>query len=183
MAQVISTTTSAGITLSNQSYNPVTITGDSRISKTTGSNGALYGKGGATNSWTIDNFGQILGGSAVGGVYLGSIIYHVLNSALINESGGTITGSRYAVAIAGAGSVTNKSSAVISAVGSAGVYLHGQGTVINYGAIIGSGNLGVYERGGGTVFNGPRGTISGGSAGVGTDLGRNSHQCWLHSRK
>jgi hypothetical protein len=166
LAQVISTTTSAGITLSNQSYNPVTIAGGSRISKTSGSNGALYGKGGATNSWTIDNFGQILGGSAVGGVYLGSFAYHIINGVLVNESGGTITGNRYAVAVAGPGSVTNKSGAVISAVGSAGVYLRGQGIVNNYGTIIDSGGSGVYERGGGTVFNGPSGTISGSSVGV-----------------
>ena len=162
MGQVISTTTSAGVTLSNQSYNPVTITGDSRISQTTGSNGALYGKGAATNSWTIDNFGQVSGGSAVGGVYLGSVVYHVTNGVIINESGGTITGSRNAVAVAGFGSVTNKSGAVISAVGNAGIYLRSQGTVINYGTVTDSGNLGVYERGGGTVTNGAGGTISGG---------------------
>ncbi len=97
--------------------------------------------------------------------YLGGFAYHVIYGALINESGGTITG-KYAVLVAGPGSVTNKSGAVIKAIGEAGVYLHSQGTVINNGAITNSGNFGVYERAGGTVINGVGGTISASGAGV-----------------
>jgi hypothetical protein len=169
MARTITGTNTTGITLTSQSDNPVTVASTAVVSKPTGALGALYGKGGATNTWTIDNFGVISGGfgsTNASGVYLGGFLSAVTSGVLINETAGTVLGNTYAVFINGPASITNKSGGTISARTNAAVYLRGLSTVVNSGVITDSTNTGVYLEGGGSLTNNAGGSINAASIGA-----------------
>jgi hypothetical protein len=165
MPRTITGTFTSGITLTSQADNPVTVAASARLSQSNDyAFNALYGQGGATNSWTIDNFGQISGGTQ-GGLFLGQASSTIASGTIINEAGGTLSGNSFAAYIDGPGSLTNMSGGTISAFSEAAM-VRGSGTVVNDGQIIASSLGALYLISGGTVTN--RGTISGagGSGGV-----------------
>src|SRR5690348_3656753 len=96
------------ITLTNTADNPVYVTG-TISSSTLGAQTALYAKGGATTSWTIDNSGLI--NSPKGqGIVLGAFSTHVSNGLITNEATGRITAAvGNALYVFGPASVVNKS--------------------------------------------------------------------------
>jgi len=136
MARTITGSNTLGITLTSQTDNPVTVAATAVVSKPSGVFGALYGKGGATNSWTIDNSGTVTGGNGVGtsnagGIYLGGFVSTITNGIVTNEASGTIAGALYALFVNGPASITNKAGGTISAVSNAVMYLRGPSTVVN----------------------------------------------------
>ena len=170
MSRTISGTYASGITLTSTANNPVTITAGGVVAKPSGVLGALYGKGGGTNSWTIDNAGLISGGSAASGVYLGGFATAVTNGVLINEAGGSIAGNTYGVFVNGPGALTNRSGGTVTATLKTAVDMRGGGgTVVNYGVISNAGTTGVELAGGGSIVNGAGGTISAGYIGIRMD--------------
>lgn len=151
-----------GITLTSQSQNPVTVTG----SITPSSGIALFGPGGATNSWTITNSG-VIGGSAGTGIALGNNATYVAKGIVTNTAGARIAGSNIGVNIGGPGTLTNLAGGTIVGTQVDGVYFGSlaPGTVVNSGVITG-GFGGEYMHGGGVVVNNAGGTISGVTYGV-----------------
>ncbi len=186
MSYSISGTQATGITLTSSTPNPVAIEPNTQITGTIGP--ALYGPGGPSYSWTIDNSGTLIGPPTYIGVQLGSNASAVINGVVNNSYGGKIIGYT-GVYISGPGTVANGTSdnpggATITGTGVAGVNLTGApGTVINQGGrydgvIQGYGNaLGVIESDGGSVTNLVGGIISGaegisiGGAGLVTNSG------------
>ncbi len=134
MPRIISDSYTSGITLTDTADNPVTVTSTGAVTPPSGN--ALYGSGGETNTWTIDNAGLIAGTNA-NGIQLGSSYSHVYSAIVTNRSSGTITGGSIAVSI-------NDTS---------------QATVTNTGEIAG-GNYGVSVGGVGTVSNMSGGSIT-----------------------
>src|SRR5689334_3557584 len=192
MARTITGTNTVGITLTLQSDNPVTVASGGVVS-TTGTLSALYGVGGGSNSWTIDNSGVVAGGGK--GLQLGNTNSYVSTAIVTNRSTGTITGGvagalidndgtasltnaggsisggQFGVAISGLGTVTNAPGSQILDAGTTGtsgaaISLYG-GQVYNAGSI--AGRAGVDEFLGGTVTNISGGAIAG-SIGAGVDL-------------
>ncbi len=192
MARTITGTNTVGITLTLQSDNPVTVASGAVVSKT-GTLSALYGLGGGSNSWTIDNSGVLAGGGK--GLQLGNTNSYVSTAIVTNRSTGTITGGvagalidnsgtallanaggsisggQFGVAISGPGTVTNAAGSQILDTGTSGtsgaaIYLYG-GQVYNAGSV--TGRSGVDEFLGGTVTNVSGGVITG-SIGAGVDL-------------
>ena len=172
MARTISTNTSTGITLTSGD-NPVSVTGT--IESANGS-AALYGPGGASQTWTINNSGSISANSMFPGgqgVRLGSHYTTVASGSVTNKSGGVISAAGdYALAVYGPGSVTNLSGGTIRGtmgfgpgIGSAVLMAEAAGTVVNNGQINAAG-YGINERAGGSVINNAGGTIVGSGVGV-----------------
>ena len=157
MSRTISSTYTTGITLTTTSDNPISVTGTVNVASGT----ALYGTGGGSYGWTIDNSGLLNGGGNGYGISLGTSGSYVANGVVTNEAGGTIAGGYNGVAIWGPGSVTNMAGGTITG-GSynKGVYFKGAGTVVNAG-LIAAGNVAIYEAAGGSVTNLATGTISG----------------------
>ena len=160
--RIISGKYAAGITLTSQAENPVTVTGTITPSNSI----ALYGLGGGTNSWTVINAGSI-GGGAHTGIALGDTLMYVAKGIVTNQASGRITGYDLGVAIGGPGTLTNLAGGTIIGSHSDGVYFGSTAaaTVINNGVIIG-GFGGEYMRGGGVVVNNAGATISGTNYGV-----------------
>ena len=181
MARTISSSYSNGITLSNPSDNPVTVTGTISLA-TSGID--LQ----AANAWSVFNSGSLIAPNATSsyGVSLGAGGY------VDNETGGLIR-SYFGIDISGvAGTVVNSGS--ISAGGTAtiasGVYLRagglvtnaataaitgdqagvriagGAGTVMNSGTVAGAAYDGVYLPVGGYISNAASGSITGGYIGA-----------------
>ncbi len=130
----------------------------------TGGTTSGYGvqiSGGATNASQLTNFGSISG-------HVGAAAYM---AGVTN--GGTITGSAYAVNLAGTATLTNLAGGSISAT-SAGVFSNGTAdAVVNAGQITGSlGVIAVVSQGGGPLAITNTGTITGTSLyGVRSDTG------------
>jgi hypothetical protein len=174
LARTISSTYTSGVTLTSTSNNPVSITPTARLSKSAGRYGALYARGGPSNSWTIDNSGQISGGNGAGtnnagGIYLGSFVSTITNGVVTNEAGGTIAGALYAIFADGPAAVTNKSGGTISADTNTALYMRDVSTITNYGVITDRYSVGVYLRDGGTLINHAGGTLSASAIGVSLD--------------
>ncbi len=156
-ARTISSTYTAGITLTNTANNPVSVTG--RISVTSGV--ALTGKAGASYSWTINNAGTIITTAVSTGVILGAYESAVASGTLTNESGGLISSGGYGVFINGHGSVTNEAGGTIVGGDFKAVYISGgPGTIVN-GGVLRGGNVAAYEYNGGSITNLSGGTITG----------------------
>jgi glycosyltransferase involved in cell wall biosynthesis len=161
MPRNISGTYTNGITLVNGD-NPVTVTGTIAGIAAIAYQHALYGPGGGSNSWTIDNSGTISATNR-NGVDLGYYSHPVTLSVVTNESNGVISG-HYGVYIVGPGVVTNVAGGSITGT-YAGVRLYTDaGSIVNYGAI--SGPRGVREDKGGSVTNLSTGVMTGINAGV-----------------
>src|SRR5579863_1180145 len=162
MTTVFSGKYAAGITLTSSNQNPIQVTG----TITPASGIALFGPGGGSNSWTINNSG-IIGGKAGTGIALGNTVTYVANAVVTNGSSGRISGFNIGVNIGGPGTLTNLLGGTITGTQSDGVYFGSLagGTVINSGVIIG-GFGGEYMRGGGVVVNNAGATISGTNYGV-----------------
>jgi hypothetical protein len=152
----------AGITLTSQAQNPVTVTG----TITPSSGIAMFGPGGGTNSWTIANTGSI-GGGAGTGIALGNNVTYAANGIVSNGAGGRIAAFNIGVNIGGPGTLTNFAGGTIIGTHVDGVYFGSRAaaTVINNGVIIG-GFGGEDMRGGGAVVNNAGATISGTNYGV-----------------
>jgi hypothetical protein len=194
MATTITGTNTVGVSLTLQSESPVTVAQGAVIS-TTGTLGALYGVGGSSYSWTIDNSGGIAGGQTGKGVQLGSTTHYVSNAILTNRSygvitggvagasidnsgtatltnaGGLINGGQFGVAISGTGTVTNTVGGQILDAGTTGtsgaaIYIYA-GQVYNAGSI--AGRSGIDGFAGGSVTNVSGGTVVG-STSAGIDL-------------
>ena len=155
MSLTIAGTYTTGVTLASAAQNPVSVTGT--IAVTYGY--ALSGGGGYGETWTINNSG-LLQATDAQVVNLGSIAGPVDHGVIANETGGTIAGGTYGVAINGPGAVINQVGATISAGTSQGVFIYGPGTVTNAG-LIRAGNVAVYLAAGGSVTNSAAGTIFG----------------------
>jgi hypothetical protein len=152
-----------GITLTSSASNPVFVTGTISVS----SGDALYGKPGASNTWTINNSGTIISRGATG-VFLGSYGGSIASGMLTNSS--YVYGANYGVYIQGPGSVTNLAGATIAANANEGIQIgsDAKGTVVNAGVVL-SQNTAIEEKVGGAVTNLSTGTINGTSAGVRLD--------------
>jgi hypothetical protein len=160
MSRTISTTLSAGITLS-PSDNPVSITATGRI--TAGGGDAIYGYTTGTIPWTVANAGTIVDDDGSGNaVHLKTTNYGI-NNSFTNQSGGLITAAHNGVVMNGSGVIINQANATITSADTglaSAVYIAGTGTVLNSG-VLRAGNIGVYELMGGTVTNFATGTIIG----------------------
>ena len=177
VGHTITGTYATGVTLtSTAASNPVTVTGTARVSANTGVNlsSALYGQGSVagTNTWTVTNYGTIIGGgtNAHNAIKLGAGGKYIANGVVINKSGGLITATNgYGVLAYGPLTVTNNSGATINA-GEDGMFSFG-GTLVNNGVIL-AGNVGDYVSGSGVGFVTNTGTITGAEGvwfqGVGT---------------
>jgi fibronectin-binding autotransporter adhesin len=159
---------SSSITLTNTAANPVLVSGT--IDATTGT--ALYGQGGGSNTWTIDNSGTIHSSSknpTDTGLRLGSSGTSVVTAVVTNEASAVISGAVYGIDIYGPASVTNLSGGVISG-GQYAVDLNGApSTIINAGTMAGAVKFGSPSPGDllivdpGAAFTG---NIIGGTGGV-----------------
>lgn len=173
MAKDFSGSYSSGITLSNASYNPVSVTGT--INAATGT--ALYGTVGT--AWTVSNQGTILTTDATAqGISLasGGIVSNATGALIEGYAGlastalatitnaGTISGNTGfgdAVLLHAGGIITNLSSGVIIG-GQAGIETFGATTVFNQGAIDAPAALaGIAIHAGGYVSNAASGVITG----------------------
>ncbi len=153
MGKTFSGTYLAGITLSNVSYNPVSVTGT--IDVTVGI--ALYATAGS--GWTITNQGVIESGSAI---YMPDRSGIVLapHGSVMNQAGGTISG--YSSGIDGRGASTIVNGGIIAGTGTygEGVLLFAGGTITNQSSAVISGGSGIIGAlFAGTVVN--AGSISG----------------------
>ena len=160
---IISGSYSSGITLTNQADNPVSVLSSGAIAVASGS--ALYGTGGASNSWTINNSGSISSASKLptdGGIKLGNSGAPVVTGVITNESVGVISGNAFGIYIDGAaGLVTNQSGGVITGGATAAVLIQGgSGGVANNGSLLGA-KYGVKEEAGGSVTNSASASIVG----------------------
>lgn len=173
MAKEFGGSYSSGITLSNASYDPVSVTGT--ISAATGT--ALYGTVGT--AWTVSNQGTILTADAVPGVSLasGGVVSNATdaliegytglfasNAAAMITNTGTISinaGFGDAVVLQAGGMITNLSSGVIIG-GNAGVETFGATTLFNQGAIDApAAYVGIAIHAGGYISNAASGVITG----------------------
>jgi hypothetical protein len=173
MAKDFSGSYSSGITLSNASYNPVSVTGT--IDAATGT--ALYGTVGT--AWTVSNQGTILTTDATAqGISLasGGIVSNATGALIEGYAGlastalatitnaGTVSsnaGFGDAVLLHAGGIITNLSSGVIIG-GQAGIETFGATTVFNQGAIDAPAALaGIAIHAGGYVSNAASGVITG----------------------
>jgi hypothetical protein len=161
--KTISSTITAGYTLSTATSPSLVITSTGSISRTaaTAGHAAIYGAGGSGTNWTINNSGHVIGtASSVFGINLGYFGPTVTSALIINSSGGVIAGQQYGIITDGATTITNHSGGTLSANGNDIVFLQTQGTVFNYGLAINTNATGLYLQGGGAVVNGSTGTIS-----------------------
>src|ERR1700721_3230969 len=88
MSRTISTTLSAGITLSSGD-NPVSITATGRITASTGD--AVYGYTSGSTPWTVANAGTIVSQDPSGGAVYLATPNTGINTTFTNQSGGLIT--------------------------------------------------------------------------------------------
>jgi hypothetical protein len=139
-------------------YNPITFGRATRIDAgSAGSNVGVYG--GSSTSWTVSNYGSILGLSL--GIDLTSPGSTVTNWGTIGATGATGMG----IALPNGGSVTNKSGGSIS--GYVAIYIGGAGgTVTNAGSISGGATAVVLASG--SVDNELGGTLSMTTSGLST---------------
>jgi len=183
----ISSSTTAGITLSSPSYvNPIVVNPGVSVS---GIGVAIYASSGF---WTIQNNGtissaeaiELLAGGSVTNAAAGSIKGTLVGVAIYNSAGTVVNSGGISatnvtfgrgVYLGSGGSVTNAASASIrggsgTAAAAIGVDLGAAGSVTNaVSASIAGGHFGVYIDGAGTVAN--SGTILGTSTvGTGVDL-------------
>ncbi len=163
LGHTISTTYSAGVTITNPASNPLTVTSTGVVGRTaaTGGHAAIYAAGGANTNWTITNSGHI-SGTAVGlfGINLGYFGPTITSATIVNASGGVIAGQQYEIITDGATTITNQTGGTLSANGNDIVFLQTQGTVFNYGLATNASATGLYLQGGGVVVNEATGTIS-----------------------
>jgi collagen type I/II/III/V/XI/XXIV/XXVII alpha len=174
MAKEFGGSYSSGITLSNASYNPVSVTGTINVATGT----ALYGAVGT--AWTLSNQGTILTtDTTAAGVSLasGGVVSNAIGALIEGYTGlfastavaavtnaGTISinaGFGDAVLLQAGGMVTNLSGGVIIG-GGGGIETNGATTVFNQGAIDAPGALfGIAIHAGGYISNATSGVITG----------------------
>jgi hypothetical protein len=167
----ISGSYSSGITLTNQAANPVSVQSNGTIAVTSGS--ALYGAGGGSNSWTINNSGSISSSSKQpsDGIQLGASGTPLATGIVTNEAGGLISGTKYGIGIySTAGSVTNLSGGRITSNNSGVLISGGAGTVVNAGTISGAIHA-ILDLAGGSVTNMAGGVIAGGGIKISNGAG------------
>jgi glycosyltransferase involved in cell wall biosynthesis len=160
VGRTISGSYNTGIYLSSESDNPVLVTGTIAPASGTG----LTGKGGAGNSWTVDNAGEISANSG-GAVVLGPPGSSIASGMFVNEPGAAIYSPDYGVYINGPGSITNMAGGTIVGKTFSGMYiLGGPGTIVNAGKVS-AGSVAAFEKDGGSITN-LSGGILAGSGGV-----------------
>src|ERR1700733_5983560 len=160
MSRTISTTLSAGITLSSGD-NPVSITATGRITASTGD--AVYGYTSGSTPWTVANAGTIVSQAPSGGAVYLATPNTGINTTFTNQSGGLITALQTGVDLNSSGVIVNQANATITSTTTglaSAVYIGGTGTIINAG-LLKAGNVAAYERLGGSVTNLATGTIAG----------------------
>ena len=160
MSRTISTTLSAGITLSSGD-NPVSITATGRITASTGD--AVYGYTSGSTPWTVANAGTIVSQDPSGGAVYLATPNTGINTTFTNQSGGLITALQTGVDLNSSGVIVNQANATITSTTTglaSAVYIGGTGTIINAG-LLKAGNVAAYERLGGSVTNLATGTIAG----------------------
>ncbi len=149
MSSTITGSNPNGVTLTDPSESPVTVTSAGSISSLPGGF-ALYGS--PAVAWNLTNFGHI---TASGTVSTGVLLEKggtVTNGEA--GGGGYIAGGRQGISIAqAAGTVTNFGSVAGYAAGGTGIFLHAGGTLDNFGAITGYQNGADITGSTGTITN------------------------------
>jgi len=158
------------VTLGSGYGSPLTIASTGGVN----AGNAIFGP--ANNSWTVTSQGTVIATGAFGiGIDLlaGGLVVNGLN-------GGAAVAANAAAALQGWGSNTAAAASNLGASGAAGALITGTligveisggaGTVVNYGAIVGTSLFGVHLYAGGIIINGaagaPAALITGGDSGI-----------------